>query len=204
MRLFRPGFLARCLYPQALFRIKTTEKILYLSFDDGPDPVSTPQLLTILKTHNIKTIFFCNGKAAEEYPELMKKIRSEGHAIGNHGYYHFNGWKTDSATYINDVLKASEFTSATMFRPPFGRLSVKQKRSLSTTFKLILWDIMAYDFDINFGSDKVLGILKDKIRPGSIIVLHDTCSSCANTIIQDFLDYATGKGYRFGLIENEF
>jgi peptidoglycan/xylan/chitin deacetylase (PgdA/CDA1 family) len=58
MRLFRPGFLACCLYPEAIFRIRTTEKVLYLTFDDGPDPGSTPQLLDILKAYNIKATVF--------------------------------------------------------------------------------------------------------------------------------------------------
>jgi peptidoglycan/xylan/chitin deacetylase (PgdA/CDA1 family) len=204
MRFFRPGFPARWLYPDATFRIKTNCQVLCLTFDDGPDPFSTPQLLDILRKHNIRALFFCNGKAAEEYPDLMNQIRSDSHAIGNHGYNHLDGWKTDSATYINDVIMASEFTSGNMFRPPFGRLSMKQKRSLSKTFKLILWDIMAYDFDRDFGRDKSLRILKNKIRPGSIIVLHDTASSSANAILEEFIIFAKKDGYRFEIIDDSF
>jgi peptidoglycan-N-acetylglucosamine deacetylase len=204
MRLFRPGFPARWLYPDATFRIKTNKLVLYLTFDDGPDPLSTPHLLDILQKHNILALFFCNGKAAEKYPDLMNKIRSQGHDIGNHGYSHLDGWKTDSATYINDVCMASQFTSATMFRPPFGRLSVKQQRNLSKTFKLILWDIMTYDFDNDFGRDKSLRILKNKIRPGSIILMHDTVSSCANEILEEFLLFAQEDGYRFEIIDDSF
>lgn len=200
MRFFRPGFLARWLYPEAIFRIRTAEKILYLTLDDGPDPVSTPQMLDILKTHDIKALFFCNGEAAEKYSDLMNQIREEGHLIGNHGYNHFDGWKTDSVKYINDVIRASNVTSDRIFRPPFGRLSNRQKKRLTESYKLLFWDIMAYDFDVTFGSEKSLKILKDKIRPGSIIVLHDTAASCANTIIAEFLAFAISSGYRFELI----
>jgi peptidoglycan-N-acetylglucosamine deacetylase len=203
MRLFRPGFPAACLYPEAIFRVKTTENVLYLTFDDGPDPFSTPQLLGILAMHNIKVLFFCNGNAAEHYPGLMNDIRKEGHMIGNHGYDHLNGWRTDCEKYLNDIFRASSFTSDKIFRPPFGRLSYKQKMVVSETYKLIFWDLMVYDFDRTFGRENSLRILKEKIRPGSIIVLHDTISSCANTIIQEFLCYAAEKDYRFGLIENE-
>ena len=202
MRLFRPVFLERWLYPEAIFRIRTTEKVLYLTFDDGPDPVSTRQLLSILKTHDIKAMFFCTGKKAEEYSCLMNDIRIGGHIIGNHGYNHYNGWRTDSVKYINDVIRASDFTSDRIFRPPFGRLSNKQRKRLPKSFKLIFWDIMAYDFDTTFGGLKSLRILQNKIRPGSIIVLHDTVTSCANAIIGEFLTYAIRAEYRFELLED--
>jgi peptidoglycan/xylan/chitin deacetylase (PgdA/CDA1 family) len=204
MRLFRPVFLAHCLYPEAIFRIRTTEKVLYLTFDDGPDPVSTPQLLSILKAHDIKAMFFCTGKRAEEYSDIMNDIRAGGHMIGNHGYNHYNGWRTDSVKYISDLIRASDFTSDKIFRPPFGRLSIKQKKGLPKSFKLIFWDIMAYDFDTTFGVDRCLKVLKNKIRPGSVIVLHDTNTSCANEIIEEFITYSVGEGYRFELMNELF
>lgn len=202
MRLIRPGILAGWLYPDALFRVKTTEKILYLTFDDGPDPDSTPQLLDILEKNSIQAFFFCTGTAASEYPDIINLIRKKGHSIGNHGYLHLNGWRTDTITYLNDVKKASGLTSDKFFRPPFGRISFRQKRKLKK-YKLVFWDIMAYDFDRSFGPERTLKTLRNKMRPGSLIVLHDTYGSCANKIIQEFLDYSTEKGYRFGMFENE-
>lgn len=200
MRLFRPGFLAGWLYPEAIFKIGTTEKVLYLTFDDGPDPVSTPQLLDVLNTHDIKALYFCNGMEAEKHPDLVDCIRREGHMIGNHGYSHYNGWLTDSGKYINDITRASNSTSSHIFRPPFGRLKLKQYRILKKQFQIVFWDIMAYDFDTSFAKEKSLRILKDKIRPGSIIVLHDTVSSSANLILDEFLTFATDSGYRFEMI----
>jgi peptidoglycan-N-acetylglucosamine deacetylase len=202
MRLIRPGILAGCLYPDALFRVKTTEKILYLTFDDGPDPHSTPYLLDILEKNSIHAFFFCTGSAASDYPDLTGLIRSKGHSIGNHGYNHLNGWRTGTTEYVADVEKASAITSGNIFRPPYGKISLSQKKLLKK-YKLVFWDLMAYDFDKTFGPEKTLNTLKRKIRPGSIIVLHDTYDSCANTIIQEFLDYASEEGYRFGQIENE-
>ncbi len=201
MRLFRPGILARWLYREAIFRIRTTEKVLYLTFDDGPDRSSTPQLLEILKAHNIAALFFCNGKNAELNPDIMIKIREAGHLTGNHGYSHIDGWRAGSEVYVSDVIRAANFTSDKLFRPPFGRLSLKQKRILLKSYKIILWDLMAYDFDPRFGSERSLRILKDKIRPGSIIVLHDTSSSCVNTILDEFLNFAADSGYRFEVID---
>ena len=201
MRLYRPGFLAGWLYPDAIFRTKTAMKVLHLTFDDGPDPASTHELLDILSLHRVRATFFCSGRAAEKYPELMHEIQRNGHLVGNHGYDHLDGWKTDSEKYISDVARSSGFTSDKIFRPPYGRLSLKQKTVLQVSYKLIFWDVMAYDFDNTFGKEKSLNILKKKIRPGSIIVLHDTASSCANAILEEFIIIAWNEGYRFELLD---
>jgi peptidoglycan/xylan/chitin deacetylase (PgdA/CDA1 family) len=202
MRLFRPGFLAGCLYPDALFRIKTAEKVLYLTFDDGPHPDSTPILLTLLKKHKISASFFCTGRAASQFPDLVKRINHEGHILGNHTFNHIDGWRTAADEYVHDINRAAGLTSDKLFRPPFGRLSLKQYRQLKS-FKIVFWDLMAYDFDSSFGSIRSLGILKRKIRPGSIIVLHDTATSCAKEILEEFMKYALGEGYRFELPDFE-
>ncbi|MBK8883313.1 MAG: polysaccharide deacetylase family protein [Bacteroidales bacterium] len=103
MRLFRPCFFAGWLYPEAIFRIKTDEKLLCLTFDDGPDPDSTPMLLDLLESYNIRGLFFCNGQSAEKYPELIDRIISGGHVAGNHGFSHPDGWRTSTQEYVQDV-----------------------------------------------------------------------------------------------------
>ncbi len=199
MRFFRPVATAGWLYRGAIFRIKTTEKILYLTFDDGPDPKSTPWLLKILDMHDIRALFFCDGRAAEKYPDLIRQIRFKGHIIGNHGYRHLNGWRTSAKQYIYDIEEASGFTSDKIFRPPYGRLSLKQMTRLKRSYKIVFWDIMPYDYDNSFGGENSLTILKKKIRPGSIIVMHDTPYSCANQIIDEFINFSLMSGYRFEL-----
>jgi peptidoglycan/xylan/chitin deacetylase (PgdA/CDA1 family) len=200
MRLFRPCFIARFIYPEAIFRIITDEKLLFLTFDDGPDPDSTPELIGLLDKYNIKALFFCEGRAAERYPELVELITSEGHILGNHGHSHLDGWITATENYIADVSNAASFTSSLFFRPPFGRLKIGQYRKLKDNFRIVFWDIMPYDFDKNFGSERSLLVLKKKIRPGSIIVLHDKASSTANKIIGEFVNYAVRSGYRFDVL----
>jgi peptidoglycan/xylan/chitin deacetylase (PgdA/CDA1 family) len=197
MRLFRPCFIAGWLYHDAIFRIRTTEKLLYLTFDDGPFPDSTPQLLDILDKHSVKALFFCDGRAAEKYPGLIIMMISKGHIIGNHGYNHHDGWITSMNKYAGDVNKAAPFTSSVLFRPPYGRLRINQYRKLCETYKIVLWDIMPYDFDTSFGSANSLRILKNKIRPGSIIVLHDTPDSAANKILDEFITFSISSGYKF-------
>lgn len=193
--------MAGWIYPEAIFRLKTDQKLLCLTFDDGPDPDSTPELLEILERSDVRGVFFCNGSAAEKYPGLIELIISKGHVIGNHGYGHFDGWKTPTKDYIVDASRADSLISAVLFRPPFGRMKIGQYRKLKEKYKIVLWDVMPYDFDIKFSSEKSLRVLKEKIRPGSIIVLHDNPSSSANKIIGEFVSFALKSGYRFEMID---
>jgi peptidoglycan-N-acetylglucosamine deacetylase len=200
MRLFRPCFFVQWFYSDALFRIKSTEKILYLTFDDGPDPGSTLKLLDILDLHDIKAQFFCSGEAAKQYPHLIQAIKARGHLLGNHGFYHLNGWMTPLDKYVLNTEDAAKYTCSDFFRPPYGRLRLRQYRLLKRRFKIVFWDLMPYDFDLSFGRDKVLRTLKIKIRPGSIIVLHDTSGSLANEVLTEFLSFALSKRYVFKLL----
>ena len=199
MRLFRPCFFTDWLYPEAFFRIKTTEKLLSLTFDDGPDPLSTPELIGILKNYNVKAIFFCDGRAAEKYPDLIDLIKSNGHLIGNHGYNHLNGWITSQARYVADIAYSSIYTSSYLFRPPYGRLKPGQYRKLKRTYKIFFWDIMPYDFDKSMGAAKSFDVLLLKIRPGSVIVLHDQPLSSLTRLLPRFIETAIHRGYRFVL-----
>jgi len=197
MRLFRPCLIAGWLFPEALFRVKTTEKLLYLTFDDGPDPESTAKLIDVLGRYEIKVTFFCDGRNAEKYPGLVELIKSAGHLIGNHGYNHLNGWLTSSGNYVADAIKAAGLTSESLFRPPYGRLRLSQYLKLKKRYRIIFWDIMPYDFDSSFGPENSLRILKEKIRPGSVIVLHDTPDSTVCKFLEEFILFALSDGYRF-------
>jgi peptidoglycan-N-acetylglucosamine deacetylase len=200
MRHFRPCFLSRWLYPGALFRIRTSEKILCLTFDDGPNPGSTPELLDILDTMNVKAVFFCSGQAAKKYPMLVNEIKSRGHIVGNHCCSHPNGWKTSVKEYCEDAELASQFTSGTIFRPPYGRIRLMQYRYLKRSFRIVFWDIMSYDYDRSFGADRSLRVLNRKIRPGSIIVLHDSPGSTCKIFLKDFIERSVSRGYEFTLV----
>lgn len=199
MRIFRPCFIAGWIYPEAIFRISTNEKLICLTFDDGPDPLSTPVLLEILGKHNIKALFFCNGRAAEKYPDQVERILADGHLTGNHSYSHSNGWYSGVKSYVQDVEKASALTSDKWFRPPYGRLRLLQYYKLRTKYKIVFWDIMPYDFDNSFPYEDSLKVLLKKIRPGSVIVLHDSYRSSSHFFLGRFIEEAVIRGYRFVL-----
>lgn len=201
MRFFRPCFIAGWLYPEAIFRIGTDEKLLCITFDDGPHPDSTPELLGILDRHNVKGLFFCDARASEKYKDLVELIVSKGHVIGNHGFNHYDGWRTSTRKYVEDVQRAADFIKSRLFRPPFGRMKIGQYRKLKNNYRIVLWDVIPYDFDKNMGSLRSLQVLKKMIRPGSVIVLHDTPSSMANKITGGFITYALSMGYRFEVID---
>ena len=200
MRLFRPCFLAVRLFPEALFREKTGEKVLYLTFDDGPDVVTTVPLLNILAKHRIRAVFFCSGKAASENPDLVNKIKLGGHLIGNHGYNHRDGLFTSKHKYLNDIKLAAGSTSDGIFRPPYGRLRINQYREIKKSYRIIMWDIMPYDFDRKFGGERSLSALKKMVRPGSVIVLHNTLQSSVLDFLEAFIVFAKNKGYRFDVV----
>jgi peptidoglycan-N-acetylglucosamine deacetylase len=199
IRLYRPSFVVRWFYRKAHFRLKAEGKILCLTFDDGPFSASTENILKVLGKKGVKAIFFCSGRQASLNPALTDAIRSDGHLIGNHGFLHLSGFRTATGEYLRNCDDASVFTSDKLFRPPYGHLTLTQYRKLSHKFRIFIWDLMAYDFDKNFGARRSLDILKRKIRPGSIIVLHDTPESSVLEFLEEFIEYCRAEGYRFVL-----
>jgi peptidoglycan-N-acetylglucosamine deacetylase len=201
MRFFRPFWFSILFYPDALFRVKTKEKVLYLTFDDGPFPEITFPLLRILSDNMVKAVFFCSGEAALANPQIISAIKASGHLIGNHGFLHPDGFLKSTKEYLEDVKKASEVTSKKIFRPPFGRMKRSQYLVLKKDYKIIMWDIMPYDFDPRFDGAGSLEVLKKLMRPGSIIVLHDNSKSSVLEFIEEFIVYAKSTGYRFCLLQ---
>jgi peptidoglycan/xylan/chitin deacetylase (PgdA/CDA1 family) len=199
MRLYRPLFFSYIFYRKALFRIKSSGKVLYLTFDDGPHPDSTIPILNILRKFPVKAIFFCTGDQAIKNPALLKEITSEGHIIGNHGFYHIDGFKSSSKKYIENIELAARITSDRIFRPPYGRLRLSQYRKAARSYTIFMWDVMGYDFDRQFGKERSLAILKDKLRAGSIIVLHDSPDSSSVEFLEEFIMYCESQHYTFDL-----
>jgi peptidoglycan-N-acetylglucosamine deacetylase len=203
MRLFCPGIIFRLLYPGSVIRINSINKDICLTFDDGPDPSSTPRLLKILGKYNIHAIFFCSGQNAVDNPALVSLIKDHGHIVGNHGYSHMDGWRTSFDDYSDDCKRSAEVLPGRLFRPPYGRMTRRQFSALKKHFRIFLWSFMAYDFDLSFTPERSLKALKRNISPGSVIVLHDTINSSANTIIEDFIQYTIKSGYSFILPDTE-
>lgn len=201
IRNYGRPFPAVILYPEAVYRINGTGKRLYLTFDDGPDPDSTPLILEILQAHDVHATFFCTGSKVLASPGLFASIAAGGHTIGNHGYSHLNGLKSTVRTYCTDILRGRDITCSNLFRPPYGRLRVRQYRLLERSMQIVFWDLMPYDFDRRLTPESSYSILSQRIRAGSVIVLHDTAASSAAVYLGRFIDRALKEGYSFGSID---
>ena len=124
-----------------------------------------------------------------------------GYSIGNHGYFHLNGFKTDRKKYMENVIRGAEVSGSGFFRPPYGKITPAQYREVLGKYRIVFWSIMPYDFDNSLSARSVLKILRNGIRPGSIIALHDNSRSVAPVILNEFIDYCIEEGYNFDTLE---
>ncbi len=196
------------IYPHRLWNVDTKEKVIYLTFDDGPHPFATPFVLDELKKYNAKATFFCIGKNLIDYPVTYKRILDEGHSTGNHTQNHLNGWKTTTDTYLADVTEASKHIHSNLFRPPFGRISSLQAKGIKDAMKnksskIVMWDVLSGDFDESLSKEKCLKNVTDKTTNGSIVVFHDSEKAfpLLKHVLPVVLEFFAKSGYRFGKIE---
>lgn len=195
-------------YSSYTWSIDTNEKIIYLTFDDGPHPTITPFVLDELKKYNAKATFFCIGKNVVAEPAVYKRILEEGHTVGNHTYHHYNGWKTKDNIYLDDVREAGKFIDSVMFRPPYGRITSFQARNIAATLKktfvkIIMWDVISGDFDESLNGEQCIQHIILNAKQGSIIVCHDSEKAFPRLklMLPAVLKYYEQKGYRFERLE---
>lgn len=193
-----PGWIRKILN-KFIWTKNENEKSVFLTFDDGPDPEVTPLVLNILAVNNVKATFFCLGKNVEKYPGLFKKIRQEGHAVGNHSHDHMDGWKTGKKKYLDNVDKAGKLISGDLFRPPYGRIKVKQAKALRKKYRIVMWDYMCRDYEGKSQRENYLKEIKKYCSEGSIVVFHDTKCAKENLLseLQNIIDYFSGLGFKF-------
>ena len=202
MYIVRPTYLLRKVYPKAIWRMPAAEPKIYLTFDDGPVPGVTEKVLDVLKEEKIKATFFCVGENVEKNPAIYQRILAEGHAVGNHTFNHLNGWKTHGNQYARNVLKCRELVESKLFRPPYGRAKKSQIALLSTQYKIIMWDVLTYDYDKNTSPEQCLSNANDHVRNGSVIVFHDSYKAQKNVeyALPRFIRFAKEKGFEFGTL----
>lgn len=176
------------IFSRYVWAIPNKERIVYLTFDDGPTTEITEWTLSLLQKHEAKATFFCIGKNIEKHPDLFIKILNEGHVIGNHTFNHFNGWKTSVEDYIQNammcksmILKLSGGNDSKLFRPPYGKIKPSQASELlKRGYQIIMWDVLSADYDQQISPEKCLENVLKNIEPGSIIVFHDSIKAFEN------------------------
>jgi len=198
-----PGWLMR-FYSSYTWKVRTSKKVIYLSFDDGPHPMATPFVLDQLKKYNARASFFCIGKNVKAFPALYNRILDEGHVTGNHTQHHLNGWYTNDEIYLADIKEAASHIHSSLFRPPYGRIKSSQFRKLKEAMhepsaKVIMWTILSGDFDEKLSKENCLEHVTKNVKPGSIIVFHDSEKAFPRLAyaLPRMLEYFVEKGYVF-------
>jgi len=173
-----PWWLRKLLPAELIWRMPETGKpAVYLTFDDGPHPAITPFVLEQLNQYDAKATFFCIGKNVVENPDVYRRIVDEGHAVGNHTQNHKNGWKTKTDEYLANIMEAAKHIDSRKFRPPYGRITRVQAHMLGKArepWKIYMWDVLSADFDRKITPEKCLENVLFNLRPGSIVVFHDS------------------------------
>ncbi len=192
-------YLLQLLSNRYVWKVKTNDKKLYLTFDDGPHPEITLWVLNELEEYNAKATFFCVGDNVKKYPETFQLIKQNAHAVGNHTNNHLNGWKTSNEVYFENIQNANELIQSNLFRPPFGRIKFSQSKIIREKYKIILWNRLSMDYKKNLNIAQSLKAMKQKPHNGNIFVFHDSEKAFENLkiLLPEILKYFSGNGYQF-------
>lgn len=208
----RTPFFLPLIYPTLTWRIPTTKRELFLTFDDGPVPGPTEFVLDTLANFHAKATFFCIGDNIKKYPGVFRRIVNSGHAVGNHTLNHLNGWKTKTDEYLlnfhgcNREMQAAvgstEVPGKLMFRPPYGRITRNQIKALAG-FKIIMWDVLSVDYSLRLTTDRCLRNTIGATRHGSIIVFHDSYKAEKNltAVLPKFMQHFSALGFEFKCLD---
>ena len=191
-----PDFI-KLMWRTPVWRINPSEKVIYLTFDDGPNPEVTPRVLDILDEFEAKATFFCVGENVMKHPEIFQEVKHRGHAVGNHTFNHVKGTEKTVKEYVDNVGKAHEYIHSKLFRPPHGRITLSQVNKLKADFKIIMWDFITYDFDRQVTSTEILKEVKLRSRNGSVVIFHDSLKARKNVLeaLPEALRYWKKEGY---------
>lgn len=172
MKIFRTPIYFPWFFPRRMWGFSSDSKSVYLTFDDGPTPELTNWILDFLNKEQIPATFFCVGSNAKIHPELINRMVSEGHAIGNHTMRHEKGTKVSRSEYVNSIDEASNYIDSKLFRPPYGRLPMIYGRSIRKNYKIVMWSWLSYDYDTEVPITKILEEA-NRVKAGDILVVHD-------------------------------
>lgn len=205
MYLVKSPLLLKWYYQKSLWHKKRSEKIVYLTFDDGPIPNVTEFVLNTLQHYGAKATFFCIGDNITKHSTIFERIKRDGHHVGNHTYNHLKGWATKTDEYVANFNKCQLLTQSDLFRPPYGRITRAQIAKLKSQIpqlKIVMWDCLSGDFDLKLTPEKCLLNVTKNVRNGSIIVFHDSLKAWDRLqyALPKTIDFLVEKGYSFGLL----
>ena len=190
-------------YIKTICRGFANKNAISITFDDGPNQNITPKILDILKENGIKAFFFCIGKNAEQNIELIKRIDSEGHIIGNHTYSHSNNFDLFSSSKMKNEITKTNYTIQNIinkevkyFRPPYGVTNPNLAKALKNTNLISIgWSLRSLDTTAKGNITKTIKRL-EKIKAGNIVLLHDNITE-APEILEKFITIVRAKNLKF-------
>ena len=209
MRAYQIPFFLPFLYSNRLWSGPASERKISLTFDDGPVPGITDWVLAELEKRGLKATFFMVGDNVRKHPALAQSVLAAGHQLGNHTYHHLSGWKTSTQTYLNDVASCDAILADTVgemprfFRPPYGWMSPGQAKGLVPSKKIVMWNLLSYDFDPDLSSESLIRECTSRTVPGTIVVFHDQQKTKAQLmrVLPQYLDFLVGEGFTTQLLE---
>ena len=203
MFIEQPAKWMRWLYPHAIWRMDKHDHSVYLTFDDGPIPESTPFILKTLAEYNEKATFFMVGENVLRYHDLYNQIVAEGHQVGNHTLNHLGSYKHMAITYAANTHKANELIHAHLFRPPHGLMRRTVYWWINRYYKIIMWDLVTRDYSKWMTADDVFNNVRRYARNGSIITFHDSLKSIdkLREALPKSLKWLRDQGYEFKIFD---
>lgn len=204
MRYFKVPAILPKIFQSFWWQLPQEKPTIFLTFDDGPIPELTPFVLETLQKYQAQATFFCVGDNIRKHPSIFKTILQENHQIGNHTYHHLNAWKVGKNEYLEDIqlcqnVMQEKKAENTLFRPPYGKLAYGLRKEIEKKLKIVLWDVLSYDFDPDLDPEVCLQNTIQHAENGSIVVFHDNIKATRNLIytLPRFLQHFSEKGFQF-------
>jgi len=194
------------LITSCVWRREVSEKVIFLTFDDGPHPSITPWVIDLLREYDARGTFFCVGDNVRRYPEVCERVLREGHTLANHTMHHVKGWRTGTGDYLAEVEDCEEalvsvgMSHRRLFRPPYGQITPRQIRALKARgYEIIQWSNLSCDYDRKLNVSQSLNAMVKQSKPGSIVVFHDSekAENQLKWLLPKYLEAMQSKGYQF-------
>ncbi|GBD92528.1 peptidoglycan-N-acetylglucosamine deacetylase [bacterium BMS3Abin05] len=204
---------AEKIFPWVLFRVPTEARIVFLTFDDGPDVHSTPQVLSILRDFRAKASFFIKGEKIPAAPGLLSQCTREGHSIGNHGFSHVPLWLRKKSFISEEIQRTNGLIHQAcglqplFFRPPYGRFRPAMKKiSEAQNLQMVLWNVDSRDYKEKTSAQDIVRNVLTSVKPGSVVLFHDSGKNVSQTIqaLPAILRHLQDRGFSFSPLSELF